>query len=147
MITYKKVSVLSVREKAESPYGERIVKGIDTLPIILSLIPKGDEREHFLAIYLDTRNHVIGASVISIGCLDASIVHPREVFRPAILLGAAHLIIAHNHPSGNVEPSAQDCDITRRLQLAGDVIGITLVDHIIVNETGEFYAFQAMGRL
>lgn len=94
------------------------------------------ERERFAAIYLTTRNHPIAVEVVSIGSLNASVVHPREVFRPAVAYGAAALILGHNHPSGDPTPSEEDLAITRRLVDAGRLLGIDVLDHLIVTPNG-----------
>lgn len=95
-------------------------------------------REHFVGFYLNSRHQVLRREMISIGSLNASIVHPREVFRPAIVLSAASLVLAHNHPSGDTTPSEEDVAITRRLHEAGRLLGIELVDHVVVS--AESYA-------
>jgi len=92
------------------------------------------EKEHFIALYLNARNAVIGEETISIGSLNANIVHPREVFRPAVLSAAAAVILAHNHPSGDVTPSQEDLNLTARLVDAGKILGIEVLDHLIVAE-------------
>jgi DNA repair protein RadC len=84
--------------------------------------------------------------IVSIGSLNASIVHPREVFRNAIRIGAASLILCHNHPSGEVDPSDDDLALTRRLVQVGDLCGITIVDHVIVG-TGGYTSFKQQGYL
>jgi DNA repair protein RadC len=89
-------------------------------------------KEHLRGIYLNTHHRVIHDEVISIGTIDANLVHPREVFKPAIEYGAAAVILAHNHPSGVVSPSAADIEITRHIISVGKVIGIPLVDHVII---------------
>lgn len=89
-------------------------------------------REHFVGFYLNARHQVLLRDVISIGSLSASIVHPREVFKPAISLSAASIVLAHNHPSGDPTPSEEDLAITRRLHEAGRMLGIELVDHVVV---------------
>lgn len=93
---------------------------------------RGLKKEVFVAILLSTRNRVIRIETVSEGSLNASLVHPREVFRPAILAAAASLIVAHNHPSGDPQPSEDDLTITRRLAQAGETIGIAVFDHVIV---------------
>ena len=93
-------------------------------------------KEYFQALYLNARNLVIHEETVSIGSLNANIVHPREVFRPAIYHGAAALVLAHNHPSGDVSPSEEDLRLTSRLVEAGRLIGIDVLDHIIVSERG-----------
>jgi DNA repair protein RadC len=89
-------------------------------------------REHFVGFYLNSRHQVLRRDIISIGSLNASIVHPREVYLPAIAVSAASLVLAHNHPSGDPTPSEEDMAITRRLQEAGRLLGIELVDHVVV---------------
>ena len=93
---------------------------------------KDKKKEHFLALLLDTRNHLIGVAPISVGSLDTSIVHPREVFKEAISATAASVIFAHNHPSGDPQPSDDDIKVTKRLVEAGEIVGIEVLDHIIV---------------
>ncbi|MFA6423911.1 MAG: DNA repair protein RadC [Candidatus Magasanikbacteria bacterium] len=90
------------------------------------------KKEHFVVFYLDTRNQEIKREIISVGTLNANLIHPREVFEPAIMHSAAQLIVAHNHPSGNPEPSEEDLAITKRLAEAGKILGIDLLDHIII---------------
>jgi len=93
---------------------------------------KGKKKEHFLVLCLDTRNHLIKTNTVSIGSLDCSIVHPREVFKEAISSCAASVIFIHNHPSGDATPSEDDVKMTKRLIEAGEIIGIEVLDHIIV---------------
>lgn len=92
------------------------------------------KREHFLAFYLDTQGRVIERQIISIGTLTASLVHPREVFEPAVALHAASIVVAHNHPSGETGPSPTDIALTKRLAEAGKILGIPLDDHVIVSK-------------
>ena len=93
-------------------------------------------REHFVGLYLNTRNRVLARETISVGSLNASIVHPREVFEPALRQAAASLVVVHNHPSGETDPSEDDLAITRRLSEAGEILGIPLLDHVIVGAFG-----------
>jgi DNA repair protein RadC len=95
---------------------------------------KGKKKEYFLAILLDTRNQLIKVAEISIGSLDASVVHPREVFKEAISASAASVIFAHNHPSGVPEASEDDINLTKRLAKAGEIVGIDVLDHIIIGD-------------
>lgn len=99
------------------------------------------EKEHFKVIFLNTKNEVITYETISIGSLNASIVHPREVFNRAIKKSSASLILLHNHPSGNPEPSKEDINITKRLIEAGRIIGIEVLDHIIIGD-GNYYSLK-----
>ncbi len=95
---------------------------------------RGKKKEYFLAILLDTRGQVIRVAEVSIGSLDASIVHPREVFKEAMLASAASVLFVHNHPSGDTEPSPEDIEITKRLVETGKMVGIDVLDHIIVSD-------------
>jgi DNA repair protein RadC len=106
-----------------------------------------DEREHFLAFFVDARNRVKGYSVISIGTLSASLVHPRETYRPAIINGAAGVIVVHNHPSGDCSPSDDDRETTRRLKRAGEVVGVPLLDHVIIAAPSGYVSFRERGLL
>lgn len=104
------------------------------------------QKEHFICLFLNTKNHLIGQETLSIGSLNASIVHPREVFRAAIKCSSASLICAHNHPSGDPSPSKEDIEITKRLCEAGSVIGIDVLDHIIIGD-GRFVSLKEQGLL
>jgi DNA repair protein RadC len=103
--------------------------------------------EHFVLMVLDSRRRVIGLNEVSVGTLSASLVHPREVFRAAILLNGAAIIVAHNHPSGDSSPSAEDRDVTRRLQRAGELLGIPVADHIVLGEGESYFSFRERGLL
>jgi DNA repair protein RadC len=102
---------------------------------------KGKKKEHFLALLLDTRNRLIRTATVSMGSLDSSIVHPREVFKEAIKASAASMIFVHNHPSGDPEPSHDDIELTRRLVEAGKLLGILVLDHVIVGD-GSFVSLK-----
>jgi DNA repair protein RadC len=91
-------------------------------------------QEHFVAIYLNTKNQVIHRKTVFIGSLNASIVHPREVFKEAIKRSAASIICVHNHPSGDPTPSREDIDVTKRLAECGRIVGIELLDHLIIGD-------------
>lgn len=99
-------------------------------------------KEHFLALHLNTRQVVVGEELVSVGSLNASIVHPREVFRSAIVESAASLILVHNHPSGDPTPSDDDIRITMRLAEVGDLIGIPVTDHVVLGDS-VYYSFRA----
>jgi len=92
------------------------------------------DRENFVVVLLNTKNEVIETPLVSVGTLSASLVHPREVFKPAVRASAASVILAHNHPSGKVEPSREDREVTRRLGEAAEVVGIEVLDHVIVGD-------------
>jgi DNA repair protein RadC len=105
---------------------------------------RGLDRERFLALYLDTRHRIQAAETVSIGSLNASLVHPREVFKPAVAMSAAAVIVAHNHPSGDARPSGDDIDLTARLDRCGDLLGIALLDHLVVGD-GEIISIREYG--
>ena len=102
---------------------------------------RNHKKEHFIIFYLDSRNQEIKREVISIGSLTANLVHPREVFEPAVRNLAAQIVVAHNHPSEDLEPSRDDLEITKRLVEAGKILGIEVIDHIIVTKNG-FLSFK-----
>lgn len=105
------------------------------------------DKEHFIGLYLDTKNFVKHAEIISIGHLTASLVHPREVLAPALKYKAAGLIVGHNHPSGDTEPSIQDGEITTMIKDACKTLNIPLLDHIIFTQAGKFFSFNEKGRI
>lgn len=93
---------------------------------------KDKKKEYFYALYLDTKNRIIEEELVSVGILDASLIHPREVFNPAIKASSHAVILVHNHPSGECEPSVADTEVTRMLYAAGELLGINVIDHIII---------------
>ena len=105
-----------------------------------------DNREHFFSLHLNSKNRLIREVLVSIGSLNTSIVHPREVFAPAVRDSAAALIFVHNHPSGDPAPSREDNECTRRLVNAGQILGIRVLDHIVFGHTG-YYSFSDAGCL
>ncbi len=102
---------------------------------------KNLKKEHFLVLYLNIHNELIWKEIISVGILDSVPIHPREIFEPAIRYLASSVIIGHNHPSGDVNPSTADLNITKQIAAAGDIIGIEVVDHIIVSKDN-FFSFK-----
>jgi len=116
-------------EVSERPIIDSPEKAVEQLSDI-----RDKKQEYFVCLTLDGANRLIAKRIITIGTLTASLVHPREVFADAITDRAASIIVAHNHPSGNLEPSQADEDVTTRLQNAGEVIGIKLIDHVIVSK-------------
>ena len=122
---------------------------MDAVATILQSILKAEspidrEKEHFWTIGLNTRNVVKYVDLTSLGTLNASLVHPREVFRLAVMKGIASIILGHNHPSGDSEPSEEDIRLTRRLVEAGKILGIEVLDHIIVANSNHL-SFKAQG--
>lgn len=106
---------------------------------------RGADREHFWALALNTKNQMIRMVEVSVGSLNASIVHPRELFKEAVRDSAASLVIVHNHPSGDPTPSGADIQLTRRLLKAGDVLGIEVLDHVIIGDGGEHASLRDLG--
>ncbi|HOJ09537.1 MAG TPA: JAB domain-containing protein [Clostridiales bacterium] len=101
--------------------------------------------EKFGIITLTVKNKIAGVHIISVGNLNSSIVHPREIFQQAILNNASAIILFHNHPSGDPTESTEDIEITKRLIEAGDILGIKVIDHIIVGEDNKYISFKAKG--
>ena len=93
---------------------------------------RAKKKEHFCVFFLNTQNQIVGREIVSIGTLNASLIHPRETFRTAIIKNCSAVIVAHNHPSGGLEPSAEDLHVTKRLVDAGCLLGIEVLDHVIV---------------
>ena len=126
---------LARRLEGYSEAGEKLVVKTpeDIVGVVKSRL-SGKKKEHFLALLLDTRNQLIRVAEISVGSLDTSIVHPREVFKEAISASAAAVIFVHNHPSGDPEASEDDIKLTKRLAQAGEIVGIEVLDHIIISD-------------
>jgi DNA repair protein RadC len=120
--------------RAKEPQSIRGPEDVIALPPIARL--KAAKREHFVVILLNARHEVETVETVSIGSLNASIVHPREVFLPAVQSSAASLVLVHNHPSGDPEPSEEDMSITKRLLECGELLGIGILDHVIIAKRG-----------
>ncbi|MED4851779.1 DNA repair protein RadC [Caldifermentibacillus hisashii] len=132
----KRVNIVSIKLVKESSvlYKERCIRSPkDGYQLLKQFLAERD-REHFIVVSLDTKNQPVSINVCHIGSLNASIVHPREVMKSAILSNAASIIVGHNHPSGKAEPSREDIEVTKRLVEAGKIIGIEVLDHIIVGD-------------
>ena len=123
-----------VRETSLTLAERPVVRAPSDAARLLSDHLQGVDREHFCSILLDTKNRVIGINTVSVGILDSTIVHPREVFKPAILCNAASIVVGHNHQSGVPDPSVEDTRLTKRLYEAGEILGIDLLDHVIVGD-------------
>ncbi len=121
------------------PEGVRIELTVDALPLVRHYSDR--KQEHFLCISLNGANEVIATRVVSVGLVNRTQVHPREVFADPIADRAVSVIVAHNHPSGTPIPSSQDIEVTRRLKAAGDTLGIRLLDHLIFTRNS-YYSFQ-----
>jgi DNA repair protein RadC len=132
----KRVNIVSLKLVKESSmlYKDRSVRSPEDSYKLLKQFLEDKDREHFIVVALDTKNQPVSINICHIGSLNASIVHPREVMKSAVLSNAASIIVGHNHPSGKVEPSREDIEVTKRLVEAGKIIGIEVLDHIIVGD-------------
>ena len=117
----------------------------ESAPVVMTVL-RDEPGEVFAIICLSTKHRVIAYHEVSRGTLDATLVHPREVFKAALLANAAAIILTHNHPSGDPTPSADDVGLTRRLVEAGTLLGVDVLDHIIVGD-GRYYSFREGGRI
>jgi DNA repair protein RadC len=126
------------------PATHRVKSARDLLPLLAPY--KANSQEYFLGFYLNGAHELISQKVITIGLANSALVHPREVFSIAIRENACALVVAHNHPSGDLTPSEQDIEVTIRLSRAGDLMGIKLLDHIIVSKRG-YFSFEEQGKL
>jgi DNA repair protein RadC len=138
------LAALEYARRRIKPDGVRIETPADLLPHIRHYADR--RQEHLLCASINGANEVIRIRVVSIGLVDRSPAHPREVFADALMDRASAVIIAHNHPAGSIEPSAADIEITRQIKAAGEILGVSLLDHIIFNRTA-YFSFLEEGRL
>ena len=129
-----KVEIFLVKERIASNANVSCPADIYNLSFIQEL--RHADREKFVVVHLNARNMIISYEVVSIGTLNASMAHPREVFKAAILNNAASIMLIHNHPSGDLEPTGDDVLLTARLKKAGEILGIEVLDHIIASSKG-----------
>lgn len=134
-----------VREGTHTAPTKIITSPLDAYTVLHEWLESQD-RECFIVMMLDTRNSVIGLNVVSTGTLNASLVHPRECFKPCLLANCAAIIMAHNHPSGDPDPSTEDIALTARLKQAGELLGIPVLDHLVIGE-GRFVSMKERGML
>ncbi len=135
----------SVQEKGVKKQDEKVASPQKVYELVKSKL-RNYAKEHFFVLSFDTRNKVLGMDVVSVGTLGASLVHPREAFEVAIRRHADHIVVAHNHPSQDLEPSQEDRNVTKLLVESGKVLGIALVDHLIVG-TDAYISFKEQGFL
>ena len=138
--------VVLVKEGRLPTYEPRIRSSASAYTVLQEYLADTD-REHFVILMLDQKNQVIGIHTVSVGSLTASVVHPRETFKAAILANAAAIICGHNHPSGDCQPSREDRTITTRLVEGGKLLGISVLDHIIIGGEGKYFSFGDEGLL
>ncbi len=141
-----KIKSLEVRE-IEYTYDKRPkISGMDDVIKAVKPMIADPNKEFFMALYLNTKNGILKQEVISIGSLNANIVHPREIFKTACMISASSIIVAHNHPSGDPSPSREDIDLTKKLVESGKMIGIEILDHVIIGYDKN-YGFRESGVL
>jgi DNA repair protein RadC len=138
------VAALEFSRRRIRPEGVKISFPADVIPLISHYADR--KQEHFLCISLNGANEVINSRVVSVGLVNKTQVHPREVFADPITDRASSIIVAHNHPSGELIPSKEDIQVTKQLQSSGEILGIRLADHIIFNKKG-YYSFLEHGEL
>ena len=144
----KRINIVSIKMVKESSFlyqTRQILSPNDAYEMIKEQL-EGLDREQFIIACLNTKNEPTNISVVSVGSLNKAIVHPREVFKTAILSNAASIIAFHNHPSGETTPSQQDIQLTNRLYEAGELLGIKLLDHLIIGD-GTFTSLKEKGYL
>ncbi|WNY26898.1 RadC family protein [Methanolapillus ohkumae] len=142
------VSLFELSRRLESYTEEpkRKIKSPDDIYRFIYPKIREEKKEKFMILCLDTKNQVVREETVSVGILNASIVHPREVFRTALLESAAAIVLIHNHPSGDPSPSPEDLDITDRIVRCGQLLGISVLDHIIVGD-GCFVSLKQEGKI
>lgn len=149
----KRISIYKVQLKKDGsiPVENKVIRNVEDAEYVCrsfllyeygGLFP---DREVFGAVWLNTKNEAVGLEIVSMGSLNAAIVHPRETFKSGILHNAASFVVFHNHPSGNTTPSDADVQITKRLAEAGNILGIELLDHIILGESGYYTSLKSQG--
>lgn len=134
------------RRAGSARYAERPIVSTpeDVVRLCLPRMRRFD-REHFWTLALNTKNRLLRIIEVSVGSLNASIVHPRELFKDAVRVSAASVVVVHNHPSGDPTPSGADIQLTRRLVKAGDVLGVEVLDHVVIGGPGEHASLRDMG--
>lgn len=141
--------ILREDESFEYDYSNsKIINPTEVRDLINSLVMLNVRaEEYFIMLGLDTKNFIIGIFVVSQGSLNASLVHPREVFKRAIVCNSARIILSHNHPSGDAKPSSEDITITQKLKKGGELLGIEVLDHIIIGKNNTYFSFKEDGML
>jgi len=136
---------LALVREDETPYGDLSLSNPAAVARFVNEVLADRPQEHMIAVYLNTRNRLIGWTIAYIGTLNRAAVEPRTLFQIALNLNAAGFVLAHNHPSGDPSPSAEDLAFTRRIAEAGDLLGIRLVDHIILGDQSRWVSLRQRG--
>ena len=147
--TLQKVNVVSiqlVKEKSLA-YGSKQINCPKDAAVIAGDFLAGADREHFVVVCLDTKSNVNALNTVSVGTLNSSLVHPREVFKAAILANSNAIILCHNHPSGDPSPSKEDMEVTKRLVEAGNIMGIEVLDHVVIGDNGNYVSLKERGMM
>ena len=143
----KRINVVKcqiVKEKTMAYNFKTISQPIDVVKIVKAYIGNSD-RENFVLICLDAKNNITAIHTVSIGTLNSAVIHPREVFKVAILVNSASIIVAHNHPSGDLTPSSEDLKVTKEIVEAGNILDIPVLDHIIVGDDEQYVSLKERG--
>ena len=143
----KRINVVKcqiVKEKTMAYDFKTISKPTDIAKIIKAYIDNSD-RENFVVVCLDTKNNITALNTVSVGTINETSAHPREIFKIAILSNSNCIIIAHNHPSGDPSPSRADIEFTKKLVNAGEIVGIEVLDHVIVGDDEQYVSFKKRG--
>ncbi len=129
------VRLVTIKRSDRTADGRPVVLGPSDAASVLQNLIGNKDREHFVCLHLDARNRIFAAETVAIGTLTQALVHPREIFKAAILNGAAAVLLGHNHPAGDVDPSREDVQLDKRLVAAGDLLSIPVLDFLIVSAT------------
>ena len=140
------VSLKLVKERSVLYETRKISNSYDAYRLVKNFLADSD-REKFVVVCLDTKSQAVSIEIVSIGTVNSAMVHPREVFKVAVLTNASKIICFHNHLSGNTNFSKEDEDITKRLQKCGEILGIELVDHIVVGDDDKYFSFKENFRI
>jgi len=140
---YKVMLVRDSGESVKMTGKKSVIKSPADMADMFKSYLDGADREHFVIAMLDRKGNILGLNTVSIGSISSSIVHPREVFKPAIVIGASSIVLAHNHPSGDTSPSREDIDITHKLVEGGKILNIEILDHVIIGDS--YYSFKERG--
>lgn len=145
----KRVAIVSVKLVKEGNlyYANRTIRNPRDGAELCRKFLGSVDREHFVVLCLNVKNQPTHINIAHVGSLNASVVHPREVYKPAVLANAASIMAFHNHPSGNPDPSPEDIEVTHRLHQVGEYLGIQLIDHIIIGDEGRYTSLRERGVL